>query len=507
MKLSKLKRFDDFEVGDLAFFSKSFESPSFKSFEELSGDKNPLHCDTAYAADSEFGATVVPVHMVIAPLSRVAGMIFPGKPSLYLSQDVEALKPVFFGEELIYSAKIVAINSFLRTLSIKVLVIRGSEVVVDAYIVVKSLHDKWEQDYADDHSTIANKRCLITGATGEIGSALAVKMAEKGVDLILQSRGDAKKREALENRLSKVTSKDQKVIFTTADLLVLEEVGGLCDTLIDNGGVDYVVHLASSPLRSKIEELVKVNFSALELITNAVIPGMLVRQKGIIVSVGSIATERYIPGWQNYSAVKAMTTQYISSIDRQYSEFGVRGLGILMGLVATKFSSDEGFSSSGMLPEEAAEGMLDAIIEQNIGQSLILDIDTINYGKYGFYENSIASGFSAVKSAGPDVNPGDSFSLSVVSNDADLESNISLEVEKIIASSLNLADVDLSNGGLGITPGWDSLRHIEIILDLENQFNCKFSSQDIDKFTTVRQIVQTISNFSLRTTNNGKQSR
>jgi acyl carrier protein len=58
--------------------------------------------------------------------------------------------------------------------------------------------------------------------------------------------------------------------------------------------------------------------------------------------------------------------------------------------------------------------------------------------------------------------------------------------------------------GLGITPGWDSLRHIGIILDLEKQYNFKFSSQDIDKFTTVRQIVQTISNFSLRTTNNGK---
>ena len=504
MKIDKLRQFDDFQLGDLAFFSKSFESSSFKYFEKLSGDKNPLHCDTAYAADSEFGATVVPVHMVIAPLSRVAGMIFPGKPSLYLSQDVKALKPVFFGEQLIYSAKIVAINSFLRTLSIKVLVIRGLEVVVDAYIVVKSLHDKWEQDYADDHSTISNKTCLITGATGEIGSALAFKMAEKGVDLILQSRGDAKKREALEHRLSKVTSKDQKVIFTTADLLVLEEVGGLCDTLIDHGGVDYVVHLASPPLRSKIEELVKVNFSALELITNAVIPGMLVRQKGIIVSVGSIATERYIPGWQNYSAVKAMANQYISSIDRHYSEFGVRGLGILMGLVATNFSSNEGFSSSGMLPEEAAEGLLGVIIEQDIGQSLILDIDTLNHGKYGFYENSIASGVSAAKSPDPHINSGDSVSSSVISNDADLESTLSLEVEKIIASSLNLADVDLSNGGLGITPGWDSLRHIGIILDLENQYNCKFSSRDIDKFTTVRQIVQTISNFSLRTTNNGK---
>ncbi len=504
MKIDKLRQFDDFQLGDLAFFSKSFESSSFKYFEKLSGDKNPLHCDTAYAADSEFGASVVPVHMVIAPLSRVAGMIFPGKPSLYLSQDVKALKPVFFGEQLIYSARIVAINSFLRTLSIKVLVIRGLDVVVDAYIVVKSLHDKWEHDYADDHSTISNKICLVTGATGEIGSALAVKMAEKGIDLILQSRGDAKKCEALARRLSKVTSKDQKVIFVTADLSVLEEVDGLCDTLVDHGGVDYVVHLASPPLRSKIEELVKVNFSALELITNAVIPGMLIRQKGVVVSIGSIATERYIPDWQNYSAVKAMANQYISSIDRHYSEFGVRGLGILLGLVATNFSSNEGFTSSGMLPEEAAEGLLDLIIEQNIGQSVILDVDTRTHGKYGFYENPIGGGISAKSSPDLHIDSGDSVSSSVISKDADLKHALSLEVEKLIANNLNLVGHDLSNGGLGITPGWDSLRHIEIILDLEKEYNCKFSSQDIDKFTTVSQIVNTISDFSHRPTNNGK---
>ena len=130
-----------------------------------------------------------------------------------MSQEVKALKPVFFDEQLIYSAKIVAINSFMRTLSIKVLVVRGSEVVVDACIVVKSLHAEWEQDLDDDHTTIANKTCLITGATGEIGSALAVKMAEKGIDLILQSRGDKKKLKLLEQRLSKVTSKDQKEVW------------------------------------------------------------------------------------------------------------------------------------------------------------------------------------------------------------------------------------------------------------------------------------------------------
>lgn len=43
--------------------------------------------------------------------------------------------------------------------------------------------------------------------------------------------------------------------------------------------------------------------------------------------------------------------------------------------------------------------------------------------------------------------------------------------------------------------GWDSLRHIEIILELEKSNDCKFSSQDIEKLTTAASIVEFIRNL------------
>ena len=157
-----------------------------------------------------------------------------------------------------------------------------------------------------------------------------------------------------------------------------------------------------------------------------------------------------------------------------------------------------------MLPEEAAEKMLNSIIEQDKGQSLIIDIDTLHYGKYGFYENSNLSHEPVVKSSEPNLKPDDSEISRTVSLNADLDTNLSLKVRKVIAGNLNVPDIDLFDGGLGITPGWDSLRHIGIILDLEEQFNCQFSSSDIDKLITVREIIQTINNLSLGSRKNGE---
>ena len=45
-------------------------------------------------------------------------------------------------------------------------------------------------------------------------------------------------------------------------------------------------------------------------------------------------------------------------------------------------------------------------------------------------------------------------------------------------------DFDLDRAELGATPGWDSLKHIEMLVELERQFDISFTSQEIEK--TVR---------------------
>ena len=61
--------FKEFSVGDVIKFKKEFGLEDFNNFSKLSGDFNPLHHDPEYAATSGHSYNIVPLHLIIAPLS------------------------------------------------------------------------------------------------------------------------------------------------------------------------------------------------------------------------------------------------------------------------------------------------------------------------------------------------------------------------------------------------------------------------------------------------------
>src|SRR6185436_16589741 len=101
-----VQSFVNFSVGDSVSFTRRFSQADFDMFSRLSGDQNVLHHDAAVAAGSQFKRPILPLHITAAPLSAVAGMIFPGEPSLYLEHHLRAVGPAFYDEELTYSARI-----------------------------------------------------------------------------------------------------------------------------------------------------------------------------------------------------------------------------------------------------------------------------------------------------------------------------------------------------------------------------------------------------------------
>lgn len=77
----------------------SFSQEQVNDFAELSGDKNPLHIDPQYAAESSFGKTIVHGVLTISIFSQIIGMEFPGAGTIYLGQELEFKRPVYVGEE------------------------------------------------------------------------------------------------------------------------------------------------------------------------------------------------------------------------------------------------------------------------------------------------------------------------------------------------------------------------------------------------------------------------
>lgn len=479
--MSMNKSFLSFSVGNCAVFQQRFELEEFESFSKLSGDSNPMHHDPEHAASSKFGQIIVPMHMTISPLSRIAGMIFPGVPSLYLGHQVRSISPVYYGDLLTYTARIKSINQAMRTIVIRVLICRGSEVVLDAEMNVMSQQESWGIDATAVDFSPLPECALVTGATGEIGTALAVNLARRGWNLLLLDRGVGPRRDELLKSLKPVLKQHQKLEFLDADLLDANQVSNLCEKIAARNDITALFHTASPSLDAAINDLVQVNYRVLQQLADAVSPAMLMRQQGVVCTIGTIATERVIAGLQDYAAAKTMAGQLLTSYDKKYANFGLRGLVILSGLVATRYSASIQGDSFMMAPEELADEVLTAALDERCGQAIVVEAGNRRGGALGFHANeTLASmpqvGDTSVQGKTPKTNE-----VNLAGVEASTDS-LDEKIANIVSRKLSLETTSqLFGGGLGITPGWDSLRHIEVVLELEAVFDINFRSDEVEK--------------------------
>ncbi|MHA8066826.1 MaoC family dehydratase [Aquirufa sp. ROCK2-A2] len=111
------------KIGDTFSIEFSFTQDQVNDFCRISGDFNPLHWDADFAANTPFKKPIVHGALISSIFSKVMGMDFPGKGSVYLKQISEFKRPLYV--ELNYKAyfEIVSINNQKHTAEIKTQVI------------------------------------------------------------------------------------------------------------------------------------------------------------------------------------------------------------------------------------------------------------------------------------------------------------------------------------------------------------------------------------------------
>ncbi len=74
-----------FALGQKASFSKQITERDVATFAEISGDKNPLRLDAAYAKQTRFGARIAHGAFTFALISAALGTELPGAGTVYVS--------------------------------------------------------------------------------------------------------------------------------------------------------------------------------------------------------------------------------------------------------------------------------------------------------------------------------------------------------------------------------------------------------------------------------------
>ena len=81
-------------------------SDMIERFAEATGDHNPLHLDEEFAKGTKFKTRVAHGMLQAGILSGILGTEFPGVGTIYLSQTLKFMKPVFIGDEVTFHLKV-----------------------------------------------------------------------------------------------------------------------------------------------------------------------------------------------------------------------------------------------------------------------------------------------------------------------------------------------------------------------------------------------------------------
>jgi short-subunit dehydrogenase len=194
---------------------------------------------------------------------------------------------------------------------------------------------------------------LITGASAGIGIELA-RMLAVNHDLILTARREDQLRALAEElkRLHGATchafSADLALPDAPRTLAATVAAANLTvDVLVNNAGFGDLGAFATADLTKNLR-MIQVNVTALTELTGLFLPGMVERNRGRILNVGSVAGFQPGPFMATYYATKAFVNSFSEALHSELRGTGVSVTVLCPGPVATEFASVAGFGPTSM---------------------------------------------------------------------------------------------------------------------------------------------------------------
>lgn len=93
-----VKKWEDFEVGQVARFAKTVTDADIVVWCGLTGDMNPMHLDSEYSKTTRFGDVIVPGVYVLGFISATISKLALGH--IYAQQNIRFKKPVYVGDTI-----------------------------------------------------------------------------------------------------------------------------------------------------------------------------------------------------------------------------------------------------------------------------------------------------------------------------------------------------------------------------------------------------------------------
>ena len=189
---------------------------------------------------------------------------------------------------------------------------------------------------------LEGRTAFITGASRNIGRAIALAFANEGADLVLNTRVNRDELDAVAAECRKAGVRVVPVLGDIADAGAVEEMvyGGVAEL----GGIDVLVCNAAIRPHTGVTEtsvedwhrVMGVNLHSAFYLARAVVPGMKERRRGSIIAVGGQSSLTGRPNTAAVTAAKTGLLGLIRALAAELGPFGIRANMVIPGTMDTE---------------------------------------------------------------------------------------------------------------------------------------------------------------------------
>ncbi|MBX6421460.1 MAG: SDR family oxidoreductase [Nevskia sp.] len=182
---------------------------------------------------------------------------------------------------------------------------------------------------------------FVTGASSGFGAAIARRFAAEGHVVVAAARRTERLHELKKEfgaRLLPLTLDVRDRAAVERAVAQLPPAFADIDVLVNNAGLALGLEPAQRTDPEDWERMVDTNVKGLMYCTRAVLPGMVARDRGHVVNIGSVAGEWPYPGGNVYGATKAFVRQFSLNLRADLLGTRVRVSEIEPGMAQTEFS-------------------------------------------------------------------------------------------------------------------------------------------------------------------------
>ncbi|MGH7082419.1 MAG: SDR family NAD(P)-dependent oxidoreductase [Acetobacteraceae bacterium] len=183
---------------------------------------------------------------------------------------------------------------------------------------------------------------LVSGASAGFGAAIARRAIADGHRVIAAAR----RRERLEELHKELGERLLPLVLDVTDRVAVARLPGSLpagwqepDVLVNNAGLAKGMAPAPQAVLDNWDTMVATNITGLMHLTRAILPGMVARDRGHVINIGSVAGHNAYPGGNVYGASKAFVAQFTLGLRADLNGTNVHVTDVQPGLVGeTEFS-------------------------------------------------------------------------------------------------------------------------------------------------------------------------